>query len=259
MKSINRVFSTILLLLSFFLLPGPLAAEMILGKEYSVSPGSEPGSYVCKWGDETVNWKPQPWHNVSYKEIGPDIYDRWTQPGLPYPWEISVEERVKQDGSEIHDRSYTALYFNEFGDNYITEWSIDLISPNGTIRDKRLFEWMIAYRLNPDGLPKSMAEKVRAQYMFTFVAPNDFRGLGMSTTIYHGEAFNDEFLYLPAARRVRRLPQAARQDIIPGTIVRWEDFPQVKPFPDVDYVVVGHTLYAGQPEGTMGFTTEDHG
>ncbi|MCY4361353.1 MAG: DUF1329 domain-containing protein [Gammaproteobacteria bacterium] len=262
MKSMNRVFpifSTILLLLSFYLFPGSLAAEMILGKEYSVSPGTEPGTYVCKWGDETVNWKPQPWHNSSYAEIGPNIYDRWTQAGLPYPWEISVEERVKQDGPEIHDRSYTALYFNEFGDNYITEWSIDLISPNGTIRDKRLFEWMVAYRLNQEGIPKSLVDKVRAQYMFTFVAPNDFRGLGMSTTIYYGEDFNDEFLYLPAARRVRRLPQAARQDIIPGTIVRWEDFPQVKPFPDIDYEVVGYTLYGGQPEGTMGFTTETKG
>ena len=118
---------------------------------------------------------------------------------------------------------------------------------------------MVAYRQNPDGLPKSLVGKVRAQYMFTFVAPNDFRGLGISTTIYYGDKFNDEFLYTPAARRVRRLPQGARQDIIPGTIVRWEDFPQVKPFPDVDYKIVGYTLYAGQPDGTMGFSFDTKG
>lgn len=235
------------------------ADQMIMGKPYSISPGTEAGSFVCRWGDEEVVWKPQPWHPMAYRELGPHIYDRWTQEGLPYPWEQPLEERVKNDGREVHDRSYTALYFNEFGENYITEWSIDLTSPDGTARNKKLFEWMVSYRQNQDGLPASLVGKVRAQYMFTFVAPNDFRGLGISTTIYHGDKFNEEFLYTPAARRVRRLPQAARQDVIPGTIVRWEDFPQVKPFPDIDYEIVGYTLYAGQPEGTMGFAFETEG
>jgi len=235
------------------------AEQMINGKPYSVQPGATPGTYTCTWGEEKVEWKPQPWHPTDYRDLGPNIYDRWIQAGLPYPWEKPLEERVAQDGREVHDRSYTALYFNEFGENYITEWSIDLTSPDGTQRNKKLFEWMVSYRQNQSGLPKSLVGKVRAQYMFTFVAPNDFRGLGISTTIYHGDKFNDEFLYTPAARRVRRLPQAARQDIVPGTIVRWEDFPQVKPFPDIEYKVVGFTLYAGQPDGTMGFAVETEG
>ncbi|MEQ8660772.1 MAG: hypothetical protein RLW62_08145, partial [Gammaproteobacteria bacterium] len=170
------------------------ADQMIMGKPYSISPGTEAGSFVCRWGDEEVVWKPQPWHPMAYRELGPHIYDRWTQEGLPYPWEQPLEERVKNDGREVHDRSYTALYFNEFGENYITEWSIDLTSPDGTARNKKLFEWMVSYRQNQDGLPASLVGKVRAQYMFTFVAPNDFRGLGISTTIYHGDKFNEEFL-----------------------------------------------------------------
>jgi len=227
--------------------------EMILGKPYSVTPGDEPGTYVCTWGDETVVWKPKPWHSPDILEVGPIIYGRWTQAGLPYPWELSLEERLDQfDGAEVHDRSYTALYFNEFGENYITDWNIDLMSPDGTERNKTLHEWMLAYRINQDGLPKSLVGKIRARYMFTFVAPNDFRGLGISTTIYFGDKYNDEFLYTPAARRIRRLPQAARQDIIPGSIVRWEDFPQVKPFPDIKYNIVGHELYAGRPDNEFG-------
>lgn len=233
------------------------ADQMIAGKSYSITPGSKPGTFVCQWGDETVNWEPKPWHHPDYRETGPAIYDRWAQPSLPYPWELPLDERVAQSGAEIHDRSYTALYFGEFGENYITRWAIDLISPDGTHRDKELHEWMVAYRRNKQGLPPSEAEKVRAKYMFTFIAPNDFRGLGISTTIYHGDKYNDEFLYTPAARRVRRLPQAARQDIIPGTIVRWEDFPQVKPFPDIDYKVVGYTLYAGQSPETIGFRIQN--
>ena len=120
--------------------------QMIAGKKYTIQAGSEPGTFVCRWGDEEVSWKPQPWHPSHLKEEGPAIYDRWAQPGLPYPWEESLDDRVKQDGREVHDRSYTALYFNEFGENYITWWSIDVTSPNGTKRDKELFEWMISYR-----------------------------------------------------------------------------------------------------------------
>ena len=251
-------YSAITLYLMLCALLAPLSAsaedvEMIKGKPYSVTPGDEPGTFVCKWGDETVQWKPKPWHPIDLLEVGPIIYSRWTQPGLPFPWEKTLAERDAEfDGREVHDRSYTALYFNEFGENYITDWNIDLTSPDGTERNKTLHEWMLAYRINTDGLPKSLIGKVRARYMFTFVAPNDFRGLGISTTIYYGEKFNDEFLYTPAARRVRRLPQAARQDIIPGTIARWEDFPQVKPFPDIQYNIVGYELYAGRPDNEIG-------
>ena len=159
MKSANRgtaVLSSMLAVILSLGMFGVSAEEMIMGKPYSISPGAEPGTFVCKWGEETVNWKPQAWHPSDYKSLGPNIYDRWIQPGLPYPWEKPMEERVKQDGREVHDRSYTALYFNEFGENYITEWSIDLISPDGTHRDKRLFEWMVSYRQNPDGLPKNL-------------------------------------------------------------------------------------------------------
>ena len=67
--------------------------------------------------------------------------------------------------------------------------------------------------------------------MFPFVAPNDFRGLGISTVIYYGQRRSTTNFCTPSSSAVRRLPQAARQDIIPGKIVRWEDFPQVKPFP----------------------------
>ena len=95
--------------------------------------------------------------------------------------------------------------------------------------------------------------------MFTFVAPDDFRALGLQTTIYHGERFNEEFLYTPSSRKIRRLPQAARQDVIPGAIGRWEDFPQVKPFPDIDYRAVGTALYKGKPDGTFGFSMNTKG
>ena len=231
---------------------------MVAGKLWTVKPGEEAGTFDCQWGDEKVVWRPKPWHPADYKKIGPNIFKRWIAPGLPYPWEVPLEKRVDTfKGAEVHDRSYTALYFNEFGESYITDWNIDLMSADGVERNKTLHEWMIAYRINQEGLPKGLVGKVRARYMFTFVAPNDFRGLGITTTVYFGEKFNDEFLYTPAARRVRRLPMAARQDIIPGSIVRWEDFPQNKPFPDIDYTRKGFELYKGVPNNVFGMREGD--
>ncbi|MGD9763978.1 MAG: hypothetical protein AB7V27_09715 [Candidatus Binatia bacterium] len=228
--------------------------QMIYGKPYKIIPGDKPGTFNVSWGDESMVWEPKPWHPKSLKEQGPAVYDRWIQPDLPYPWETTLAQREKQDGREIHDRAYTALYFNEFGKNYIDIWAIDLTSPDGTPRNKELFEWLVAYRRDPTGLPPDQVGEVRCKYMFTFVAPDDYRGLGINTTIFFGDRFNEEFLYTPSSRKVRRLPQAARQDIIPGTIGHWEDFPQVKPFPDIDYRVIGTTLYKGQPDGTYGYS-----
>ena len=268
LKNVGAYFAKILsLLLLALVVPlsagaedAPAAGEelMIAGRPFSVTPGPEPGMFTCRWGDETVEWKPKPWHPADYKEIGPNIYRRWAESGLPYPWEVPLEKRVKNfSGAEVHDRSYTALYFNEFGENYIAEWNIDLMDADGTERNKTLFQWMVSYRINQDGLPKGMMGKVRARYMFAFTAPNDFRGLGITTTLYHGKKFNDEFLYLPAQRRTRRLPMAARQDIIPGSIAHWEDFPQTKPFADIDYNRVGYELYAGKPADVFGFREGD--
>ena len=104
----------------------------------------------------------------------------------------------------------------------MTYWAIDLTSPDGTPRNKELFEWMTAYRMDTAGIAEDLIGKVRCNYSFVFVAPDDFRGLGIATTNHFGEKFNDEFLYTPSSRKIRRLPQAARQDVIPGTIGRWE-------------------------------------
>ena len=228
--------------------------QMIAGKPYKITPGDVAGTYNVSWGDESFVWQPRPWQHKDYQKEGPAIYDRWIQPDLPFPWDSTLGERFEMSGRDIHSIVYTSVYFNEFGDNYLTRWAIDLTSPDGTPRNKELFEWAVAYRRNPVGLTAEQVGKVIVSYMFTFVAPDDYRGLGISTTIYKGEKANDEFLYTPSSRKIRRLPQAARQDIIPGAIARWEDFPQVKAFPDIEYNVVGTTLYKGQPEGTYGFT-----
>ena len=62
-------YPAITLLLLIAALVAPLSAgaedvEMILGKPYTVTLGDDPGTFVCKWGDETVEWKPKPWQTI---------------------------------------------------------------------------------------------------------------------------------------------------------------------------------------------------
>ncbi len=228
--------------------------QMIMGKPYKITPGEKPGTFNVSWGDESMVWEPKPWNTKSIKEKGPAVYDRWIQPNVPFPWDDTLAVREKYSGAQWHDHAWTPIDFNEFGRNYITQWVVHLTSPDGTPRNKTFFEWNNAYRRVSDGLAPEEVGQVRAKYTFVFTQPDDYRGLGINTTIFFGDRFNEEFLYTPSSRKIRRLPMAARQDIIPGTIGRWEDFPQVKPFPDIDYKVVGSTLYKGQADGTMGWS-----
>ena len=236
-----------------------LLEEVIFGKPYRIWAGEKAGTFMVSWGPQSFLWEPKVWHSPKLKKEGPLYYYRWVQPGNLFPWEHSLKEREGYAGADIHNRCYTPVDFGEHGMSYMTQWNIEMYSPDGTPRNKELFEWATAYRLDQGGLPDDLVGKVLAQYSFVFIAPDDFRGLGIAVTVYHGEKYNDEFLYTPASRKVRRLPQGARQDFIPGTMARWEDFPQVKPYTDVNYVLVGTTLHSGPPEGIYGTNNETHG
>ena len=195
-----------------------LHEEVIFGKPYRIWPGPKDGTFVVSWGDQSFLWEPKPWQPESLQKAGPIMYERWVEPDVPYPWSDSIEERQKYAGADIHDRAYTALYFGEAGLNYMTQWNVEMFSPDGTPRHTEAFEWATAYRRDLGGLAGDLVGKVRSNYSFVFIAPDDVRGLGIAVTIYHGQKYNDEFLYTPSSRKVRRLPQGARQDIIPRTI-----------------------------------------
>ena len=232
--------------------------EMIVGKPYRIWAGPKEGTFMVSWGDQSFLWEPKDWQAPTLQAAGPVFYERWMQPGNLFPWENSMAEREQYAGADIHNRAYTPVDFGEFGLNYMTQWNVEMFSPDGTPRHKEAFEWATSYRLDSGGLPDDLIGTVLAQYSFVFIAPDDFRGLGIAVTIYHGEKYNDEFLYTPSSRKVRRLPQGARQDFIPGTMARWEDFPQVKPYTDIDYVITGTTLHSGPPEGLYGTRGETY-
>lgn len=85
--------------------PGPsnngddlMPPKAIAGKPYSVTPGTEPGTFNVKWGDQSMVWKPKPYMEEKYRTMGPAYYAQWTQPGLPPPWDLPLDKRSTLSG-----------------------------------------------------------------------------------------------------------------------------------------------------------------
>jgi len=58
--------------------------KTIAGKPYSITPGSKPGTYTVKWGDDSMTWEAKPWYEDTLKQQGPAYYAQWAS-GKPYP------------------------------------------------------------------------------------------------------------------------------------------------------------------------------
>lgn len=64
----------------------PLVPIAIAGKPYSIMMGETPGTYLVKWGNQSMVWKPEPWMEPAYAKLGPYYYLQWLRKGLPYRW-----------------------------------------------------------------------------------------------------------------------------------------------------------------------------
>src|ERR1700723_1665907 len=67
--------------------------KMVAGKPYNIAPGTEPGTFNIKWGDQSMVWRPKPYMEEKYRTMGPAYYAQWTQPGLPPPWDLPLDKR----------------------------------------------------------------------------------------------------------------------------------------------------------------------
>ena len=142
--------STFVLLVLLFLLSGsvsmadedpykefntwPPPPKMIAGKPYSIAPGTEAGTYIVKWGDQQMNWKPKDYMDPTYKKMGPAYYSLWTQKGMPLPWDVPIDQRQNISGADFVTRSYGTFVFSPWAKNYWDELNIKLYLPNGDLR-----------------------------------------------------------------------------------------------------------------------------
>lgn len=243
--------------------PSDVYTEMIDGEEYRISPGEKSGTWQVSYGEETFLWEPKPYYDDELVKAGPKLYLRWAKPGLPYPWELSVQERIelaRTNPGELLDRYTAGGYFFAFGNTMAdVAWSV-LVAPSGFERTKILQEWGQSYvpeGHNWENLADGEKGVVSRKYIYIYREPNEVRGLGGRTINFVShDRRPDEWLYLPSVRKVRRLSSAASQDYLPGSLAHFEQISHTQALPDVDYKFIGLEICKGPPGDVYGYGVE---
>jgi len=154
-------------------------------------------------------------------ELGPEIYDRWNRPGLPYPWELTKEEREQLEPIEIVHRSYDLAVKEIYAMSWDPCFGIVIVDRKGRVRKKigKQFQKLHKYYAllgQPD---------IKYKSIFLLDQPEDVRGMGNLQIAYMDESKSDDyFLYLPSLRKVRRMSESSKQDSMFGTTLMVEDF-----------------------------------
>ena len=173
--------------------------KMIAGKPYSIS-GSG-GNYTVKWGDETMTWTPKPWMNDPLKQQGPAYYAQWAQPGMEFPFELTMEQRDKLPPDEIMDRCIAYIYYGPYHKGGADMWNNLVVKPDGSLRETQHFmELWQTYvgGKNQEFLTADERGDVSRKYMWIAEEPQEVRGQGGVTTDYYArEKRPSDTLYLP--------------------------------------------------------------
>jgi hypothetical protein len=235
--------------------------KTIAGKPYSVTPGAN-GSYTVKWGDQSMTWQPdKAWYYDDFKKAGPTYYAKWTKPGMPFPFELTMEQREKLGAEELYDRCIAWHYYGSYYPGGADMWNNLVIKPDGSLREKQFFMEHYAAFNTEGGRPGKNAQfltpeernDVSHKYMWIAVEPQEVRGQsGITTDYYAREKRPSDTLYLPTVRKVRRLAGSVSKQFFPATILRYEDVSHVRALPDLEYKIVGFELYNPDPATNYG-------
>ena len=224
----------------------PPIPKVIAGKPYSVTPGESPGTWMVKWGDQSMLWKAQPWMEDRQQKLGPAFIAQWTTPGLPMPFEVPIEQRDKIPVSELPDRCLTYSYYGPYYDNGFDVTPIIVHLPDGSIRtsSRTLEHYSTFTGGNGKQYLTSSDQNVQRKYMWEITAPEELRGEGGVTTVYNDPTLvPEDTLYLPTVRRTRRLAGAVAKQYFPGSIYRYEDISFSGALPQLDYKITGFKLF----------------
>ncbi|MGE0521322.1 MAG: outer membrane lipoprotein-sorting protein [Candidatus Binatia bacterium] len=138
---------------------------------------------------------------------------------------------MKQSGYDVM-RGWSLV---ENGSTYL-DWKggfcFDIISSGGGVRTRCGIEWKKAYvRPEQRAVYESTNPPLLSKRFIVLTAPRTVRGVGFVTNVYDdANKEQDNWLYLPSVRKVRRLATASKQDYFAGTPIRNEDLPQVSPY-----------------------------
>ena len=213
----------------------------VLGKEFwTETVDNEPGKFLVHWGEETLKWEPQPWQCPELTEAGPIYYARWNkQLGEKrlFPYNISLEDRGKLSAKDFWDYFYVnnilPMTGGEGGITHQDAYFGVLRSPGDEkVYETGGYEHQRGYRTSIE-FP---ANQPLWKYVFTQNHPEGSSGLGLLQIVYSGDKVDDNFLYLPAVRKVRRLAAASRQDFVARTVFRNEDNALCKPIHNYKWI-----------------------
>ncbi|MDO8588409.1 MAG: hypothetical protein Q7T82_15385 [Armatimonadota bacterium] len=231
----------------------PIAKRMIAGKEWTVSKGKEPGTFDVHWGDESMTWRPKPWYEDKYKEMGPAYYAQWDDPKLPFPFDVPLEERHKLSAEDIINRSVGVQYLGApYFKNGWDRGTVLVYTPAGAVRQRmNILELATNFvgGKNLEYLPSAEQGEVQQKYVWALIEPTELRYQGGVTTVPMDKTRRPtDTLYLPTVRKVRRLAGSVSQQYFPGSLFRYEDSPHVRPLPELEYRIVGFSLFNPDPK-----------
>ncbi len=233
---------------------GDVFSKSIGGKEWRVEKIAGTDKYKVTWGSEEVTWEPKPWHPKDLREQGPSWYYKLYGEKTPYPpLDISVDERAKLDGQAVM-RGWCLVEDTSQMLDWKGGFCFDIISATGQVRTRCGIEWKRAY-LRPEFKKIYDANKMLNKRFIVLTAPRSVRGVGFLTYVYDDPVKEqDNWLYLPSVRKVRRLATAAKQDYFAGTPMRNEDLPQTSPY-NHNYKVLRTELFKDPGPQQWGFGT----
>lgn len=233
----------------------------IAGKPYSIAPGDAPGSYVVRWGTESLTWKVQPWMEPAYAQLGPYYYFQWARPDLPYPWEVPVDNRTKFSGADFLNRCTVCNLIYTYADNEWDYWQGRVYLPDGKLRSEtRGLEFYVTptEAHGKEYVSSSQLGTVLRMYLWEQISPEEIRGEGGVTTVFRDLSLKpQDTLYLPSVRKVRRLAGSVAKQYFPGTLYRYEDVSYTQSLPEIDYKVVGFELI-NPSEAFRGYGPNDY-
>lgn len=206
-------------------------SQMIGGKEWRVERIGNTEKFKVKWGDEEVTWEPKPWQPPELQKEGPSWYWRMFAK-TPYPpLDKTMDERAELDGYEAM-RGWVLVEDTSQMLDWKGGFCFDIISAGGGVRTRCGIEWKRTYLRDEwkevyEGSSPPMLNK----RFIVLIAPRSVRGVGFLTYVYdHPDREQDNWLYLPSVRKIRRLATASKQDYFAGTPLRNEDLPQTSPY-----------------------------
>jgi len=134
-----------------------------------------------------------------------------------------IAQEQKEYGISAREIQVVNLYYMKFMqlDTWSTPFArLPLLREDGQVRER------VVTRLQMT-LPQKTG--IEAKAVFTFIAPNEVRGMkALTVSYYEPEKESDYWMYMPSLRRIRRISAADRDDSFFGSDCTWADAADIK-------------------------------